>query len=595
LAYILLQDKFMHPLSPRGLLSSAWDGVSDRARRAGVATNDLNPAFKGDRLADYLAFREAYMAVLSRSGGKLEPQLLSLLAVDAMAEDLQEGHTTLIPPTPGGSRDDQARGGVRPAGIGVAVLPSANGLLVYDIFPGSPAEGAGVRLFDTIIGVDGRRFGADFHPRAAALVGPTGSKVRLTLQRVDGSTVEVSVIRAPLLASAVTTRVLPGGVGYIRIPLFASPDTRFPDGRTPPEALDAALESFEAGGVNRWVVDLRDNPGGAIDGLAALAGRFIADGLIVSTFDRASAWSETLVDGHAFRVHRPLVVLVNESSASSAELFAAAIQEYGRGRIVGVKTAGAVNGAEIWPLPSGAALEITVSIARTGKGGRTLEGIAVTPDLVARDTRSRAADFNSGRDPQLEAAVAELARQPERAAAPAAALRGDALDPSDLRALLGPMGARAEDFPAEFRLAGDTVLDTPNVPASGAPRAAALRDQIIGRHWQGSFRQTFAAPDLTGVRVTISLHGTEEGARQSLAGNDYPTQLRLVPPPSALGEEALAARGINASAGVTTLSWRRGRVIFTVHQVAVPGEESFDLLTALARKLDDRNRNTAPR
>src|SRR5262249_27722860 len=156
-----------------------------------------------------------------------------------------------IPPRPGLSSEDQTRGSVRPAGIGVSVLPVANGLLIFDIVPGSPAEASGLRLLDTIIGVDGRRFGAEFPPSAPVLVGPAGSRVRLTFQRVDGTTLEVGVVRTPVSAAAVAARVLPGGVGYIRIPVFPSPDTRFPDGRTAPEALDAALESFEAGGVSR--------------------------------------------------------------------------------------------------------------------------------------------------------------------------------------------------------------------------------------------------------------------------------------------------------------------------------------------------------
>src|SRR5207248_893854 len=134
----------------------------------------------------------------------------------------------------------------------------------------------------------------------------------------------------------------PGGIGYIALHQFSDAYARFNDGRNIAETLDAALQSFEQGGVKGWVLDIRDNPGGSSQTLSEVAGRFLGQGNVLVSVDRTGATTEEPVDGHLFSVQRPLALLVNGQSASSSDLLSATMKEYGRAHLGGQRTAGAV-------------------------------------------------------------------------------------------------------------------------------------------------------------------------------------------------------------------------------------------------------------
>jgi carboxyl-terminal processing protease len=590
-AYGLLLDKFVHPLNPRTLLEAGWSTVETQARRAGPAPVE-GPALTGEREADYLAFRRAYLDVIARGGDRLDRQALAFAVVNAMARSVGEGHTFFLDPTFAATRQAQITGGETRVGVGARLVAGREGLILAEVLPDSPAAAAGLQAGDTITAIDGRALAGTAAGRAGLLVGEPGTDLRVTVLRPDGTGAEATLTRAPVPEPAIEARLLPGGAGYIRLRSFPRSYARLPNGRTATEELDSALEAFEAASAPEWVIDLRDNPGGALDGLAALASRFLPDGLILTTLDRNGARSESLLDGHLFRIQRPLVVLVNERSGSSAELFAAAIQEYGRGKVAGARTAGSVNGAEFWSLPDGAGLQITVLEARTGRRGAILEGTGVTPDLPVADTRRAGADYAFGRDPQLEQALAAPAglSAPPAGAESGLPPRGATLEAAELMRLLRPFGATAGDLPADLRLLGERVYDTPNLYASGAPNALTLRAKVIERGWQGSFRQVFGAADPGTIFVTVALYTGEGGARAALGENDFPNSARAFPAPAVLGEDTIAVHGIGASAGGSGIAWRNGRLVFSVYQRNRPGEESLDLALAVARRLEGRYR-----
>jgi carboxyl-terminal processing protease len=587
IAYDLLLEKFVSPLSPQLLLEAGWAAALSEAGRVGLATTDLKPAFKDERVADYLAFSQAYNTLLTRGEGRLDRTALAFAVVNAMARSVNEGHTFFMNPQQTAARQAQAGGGERFGGIGVSSAAGPNGLIIVEVITGSPAERAGLVAGDTIVAVAGSTLTQD--PTAATRIrGAIGTPVRLGIQRPGVAPFEVQAIRAEVAIPVLEWRILPDRTGYVRIRSFARSYARLPNGRTSTEELDAALEAFEAAGAERWVVDLRGNPGGSIAGLEGIAGRFIADGLIGISTNRDGARTDSLVDGHVFRAQRPLAVLVNQGSGSASEILAAAVQEYGRGKVVGVRTAGSVNGAITWALPDGASIQITVIEARTGKNRRSLEGNGVTPDLIVSDPRRTAEDFFGGRDPQLEQAIGALTGTPTLSAQPPP--RGAALEPAELERLLRPYAAQPADLPASLNnLLGDRAQDTPSIYASGAPDALALRTKVINRRWQGSFFQAFGPQDPGDVFVSVQIYAAEDGAREAIRENDFPNSNQLIIPPTTFGEDTVAARGIGSNSGSLSLAWRRGRLTFHVSQRFLPGEETFDQLIEIARKIDARH------
>src|SRR5438067_857766 len=128
----------------------------------------------------------------------------------------------------------------------------------------------------------------------------------------------------------------------MRLRSFPNPWIPAEAGRTVVQQLDAALQSFEDAGVTMWVLDLRDNPGGTSYTNQAFAGRFLADGKTDVDTDARGHRVENLVDGHPFRVQRPLAVLINGRSASSSEIVASTLHDYGRAVLVGRRSAGAL-------------------------------------------------------------------------------------------------------------------------------------------------------------------------------------------------------------------------------------------------------------
>lgn len=372
-------------------------------------------------------------------------------------------------------------------------------------------------------------------------------------------------------------QMLPGGIGYLHLTRFPEGYAKLPDGKTLAEELDATLHVFEQQGVKGWLLDLRDNPGGSSDSIATLVGRFVPSGLVTVFVDSTGQRLELPVDGHYYPQRHPLAVLINRQSGSASELTAAAIKEYGVGRLFGTKTAGDVNGAEIFPLPGQVGLEYTILEARTGKDQKALDGVGIEPDQTIQD-----------RDQQAQAAETWLLSAPPPAAGTPPAV-GDVLPAQQLRSQLSPYAAKLSDLPeSNSRLLGDLAYDTPDEFSYFAPRAHQLAQTAIQRGWQGEFNQYFGTTASYTYQLTIDIYRDAAGAHQAMTSNDFPQSYANTSAPAQFGEETVAQKGIVSSLGQTVLRWRRGRVVFSVLYISEPGLESFAPLLQMARAVDAR-------
>jgi len=264
-------------------------------------------------------------------------------------------------------------------GLGVELKPDEGALLIVRVIPRSPAEQAGIRANDRIIAVDGRStLSLSADEAASLLTGPEGSIVRVTVGSPGQAPRELSVRRASVeVPSLEDVKIVDptAGVAYIRIPAFQ---------KTTAADLESALWRLHAQGMRSLIIDLRGNPGGLLTASVEVADKFIADGSIVSTRGRSEQ------ENFSYRAHRagtwrvPLVVLIDGDSASASEIFAAAIKDAGRGKIVGSRSYGKGSVQGIFPLGnSGTGARLTTARFFSPLG-HPISNVGITPDIDAR-------------------------------------------------------------------------------------------------------------------------------------------------------------------------------------------------------------------
>jgi hypothetical protein len=389
--------------------------------------------------------------------------------------------------------------------------------------------------------------------------------------------------------------VLPDGVGYLRLIDFVISGTNLPDGTEVLSDLDRRLDELDAQGAQTLVLDLRNNGGGSVQTADELLGRFLPDTVrTVREADERGNQTYELASGRIHARQLPMAVLINGGSASASEVTAAALHDANRAVLVGQKTAGAVASSELLPLPGGAGLQVAVATAAAPDSNTPLDGVGVTPDVVTTQSRTLA-DYRTGRDPQLDAAIVALASAPTP---PVVAVSPPTLSPADLDALLAGALPASGDLPTNDRLA---VTDRwqrldythPNElidQNGGSADPLALQQAMRSRGYEGSVTASYgaAAGDLPTVNVDVDIYGTVDGAHSAASTNDLTHVQQSTVAPVQLGDETVAYRGVWLATGSTIVSWRRGRVVFTVSYSDVPGFDRPDTLATIAQLVDAR-------
>lgn len=257
-------------------------------------------------------------------------------------------------------------------GIGVTVsyeLPE--GLLVTDVAEGGPADQAGILPGEVILSADGVALVGDDQANGANIIrGEEGTAVALTVRGSDGEVRELSVVRAALWTSPVTTALLDSGVGYLRLENFYTDSARCTQ-----EAVEELLDQ----GATGIIFDVRANPGGYIDELTDLLDYLLPEGPIFASHSRDGEDNVVMSDSDSVDI--PMVVLVDENTYSAAELFAAQLRESAQVPIVGQNTTGKGRSQQTYSLPNGGAISISTAQYTTG-GGHSLADTGITPDHV---------------------------------------------------------------------------------------------------------------------------------------------------------------------------------------------------------------------
>lgn len=258
-------------------------------------------------------------------------------------------------------------------GIGIEVYMTQEGeILISSVMPGEPAEQAGLRSGDVIIGVDGTDIrGKNLSDVVAKMRGKKGTSVEVEVYRKNtGEMLNFSVKRASVEVKSVSGRMLEDGMGYISISGFKENTY---------DQFRQTMESLQQAGMKGLLLDLRDNPGGLVKSVHEIGEMLLPKGTMVYTLDNREKRQDIECDAEYLDL--PLVVLVNENSASASEIFAGAVKDTGRGTLVGTQTFGKGLVQRLFILPDGSGLNITIQKYYTPKG-TSIHGIGITPDVV---------------------------------------------------------------------------------------------------------------------------------------------------------------------------------------------------------------------
>ncbi len=263
------------------------------------------------------------------------------------------------------------------SGIGVIVSPSeGNYITVVSPIAGTPGDRAGLKPGDMILAVDGKTYlSKDLDEAVSKMKGQAGESVTLKVQRntKDGGseTFDVEIVREVISLETVKHAMLEDGLGYISIIQF--------DEQTEKSFL-SAMEELKGQGARGIVLDLRNNPGGRLDVTLKIADELLGEATIISTVDNKG--KESVEKSDAKQDTIPMVVLINEGSASASEILAVALKDNERAKVVGVKSFGKGTVQRIFPLGSeGPGFKLTVGEYYAPKGEKIHE-IGVEPDVV---------------------------------------------------------------------------------------------------------------------------------------------------------------------------------------------------------------------
>jgi carboxyl-terminal processing protease len=378
--------------SPKEVMDQVWQIVfRDYLDTTGKYTPDKWRKLRHDLLAkSYDTPKEAYVAIRGMLG------------------TLDDPYTRFLDPREFKEMQIDTSGELTGVGIQLSLDKDTKELVVISPIDGSPASRAGVKPKDVITAIDGKSTKGMTTEDAVKLIrGKVGTPVTLTLRR-KGETIVLPLTRELIELHAVQQQIntTPEGtkVGYIRLKQFnanAAADMR------------AAIRDLESRGVQGYVLDLRSNPGGLLVASVEIARQWIDEGVIVSTRTRDGIQDVKRANGRAITA-KPLVVLVNEGSASASEILSGALQENNRAVLVGQKTFGKGLVQSVRGLSDGSGMTVTIAKYLTPQN-HDIHHRGIRPDVPAKLSEEEAKsltleDLGTRKDPQYKVAESTLVK-----------------------------------------------------------------------------------------------------------------------------------------------------------------------------------------
>ncbi len=337
-------------------------------------------------------FWSVWNQVHDQYAGTVDDQKLMYGAIRGMVAGLGDPYSEFFDPTEAKNFQESFQGQF--SGIGIEIGMQNGALTVIAPLDGTPAKAAGLASGDIILKIDGKDTSdLSLSDAVSKIRGPQGTSVTLSiLAKADGAIKDVVVKRDVIHIDSVKWQIKDNNIGYVRISQFNDDTTSL---------MTKAVQEFKDKNVKGVVLDLRDNPGGFLDGARDVTSLFVQNGVVVSEQGKDGQKNDLYTTRDPLLPTTPLMILVNGGSASASEIVSGAIQDKGRGKLLGEKTFGKGSVQAQKSLPDGSSIKITIAKWLT-PNGRMINGQGIKPDI---ELKQSADDTKAGKDTQLNKAL----------------------------------------------------------------------------------------------------------------------------------------------------------------------------------------------
>ncbi len=303
--------------------------------------------------------------------GKVDDTKMYYGALKGLVESLDDPYTRFVEPKALEEENMEMEGEY--GGLGIYMASRDGRTIVIAPIEDTPADRAGVKPLDEIIKVDDKNvMGMDSDEVVKLLRGPAGKPVTIQIRRKNvDKLIPVKIVREIIKIKTVRLEMLNDGIAYIKLNHFNLKTD---------EELRAALKKAMDKKARGVIMDLRNNPGGLLDVCVDVTSQFVPKGMVVGMKGRFEKANDTLYVKEGRANDLPLVVLVNEGSASAAEIFAGAVKDHKRGTIVGMKTFGKGSVQTLFNLPDGSGIYVTIARYHT-PSGFVIDHKGLQPDI----------------------------------------------------------------------------------------------------------------------------------------------------------------------------------------------------------------------
>ncbi|KKU51594.1 MAG: hypothetical protein A3H69_03420 [Candidatus Sungbacteria bacterium RIFCSPLOWO2_02_FULL_47_9] len=363
-----------------------------------INVSGKNPSVPLQHAADFSIFWDVWSRLEDKfvDKQKIDPEKLVFGAVDGMVKSLGDPYTVFFPPEEAKRFNDDIHGEF--GGIGAEIGMRKGILTVISPLKDSPSEHAGILAGDKILKINSTStLDLTLDEAVSYIRGEKGTPVLLTIVHEKAETAkEIKVIRGTIQIPVTDTKKLEAGIFYIHLYNF---------NENSPREFRKALIEFQNSGSTKLILDVRNNPGGYLQAAVDMASWFLPEGDVVAR-EHFSSGEELLYRSVGYRVleRTPVVVLINQGSASASEILAGALRDKRDIKLIGQKSFGKGSVQELEQLLGNASLKVTIAKWMT-PNGHSINELGLEPDIAVEIKQE---DVDNTRDPQLDKAVEVL-------------------------------------------------------------------------------------------------------------------------------------------------------------------------------------------